>query len=396
MVSLAHKIARALSVYREAHGRPAVSRFVAGIRGYVAVSSLEKIAEKPEQTPFKLDWNESTILPSPRVTEAITSFLSNADHLNWYPDQKCSRIVDAIATYAQVGRENILVTNGSDDALQLICQTYLDANDEVVIPVPTYTHFQVFAEAEGGRVLQIPSVSPLTKNLQGILNACSISTKIVYLVSPTNPSGVLYTEDDVRTILETVPHALVIVDEAYFEFCGDTVVGLIEEYNNLIVTRTFSKSFGIAGLRVGYAMADSGVMHDLRKLYNPKSVNVLGQVAAEAALNDLEYLHEYVDTVTRAKDKTVAFFSERGISCTATPANFVLLEVRNTKRLCRLLEEEGVYVRDRSGIPQMERFIRMSIGTEEQMDAVLERVDKALQRYPQLDEILVMSEMDES
>lgn len=361
---------------------PVASRYVAGIRPYEAASSRDKIAERGVDDVFKLDWNESTIPPSPRVIQAITQFLSNTHHLNWYPELYSRRLTTALAGYVGVPEESILVTNGSDDALDLICRTYLDEGDEVVVPSPTYTHFLVYAGARGAQILRVYGEDPFHQNLEGILKSVGFRTKVVYLVSPNNPTGIMYTEEQVSRLLEAAPGAIVIVDEAYFEFCGVSVVELTQRYRNLVVTRTFSKSFGIAGLRIGYAVACPEVIETLKRIFNPKSVNALGQIAAEAALSDREYLDGYVDSVTRAKELIRDHLEERGLECHVTPANYVLIRVPDAKRFCALLEEEGVYIRDRSSIAQMQHYVRMSVGTVEQTGEILNRLDRALARMP--------------
>jgi histidinol-phosphate aminotransferase len=354
------------------------------LRAYVPTSSLTSIESRPYQTPFKLDWNESTIPPSPAVTTAIQRHLAGKHHLNWYPEVSCGALRSDISDYVGHTASGILVTNGSDDALDLVCRTYLDEGDEVVLPVPTYTHFEVFAGASGGQLIPVRSPNPLDKNIGGVLSAIGPRTKLIYLVSPTNPTGIVYSEADVREVLASAPHAVVVVDEAYHEFCGYSVAHLTREFENLVVTRTFSKSFGIAGLRVGYALASPGLIGDLLRLYNPKSVNALGQVAARAALQDLDHLAAYVSSVRVGMEMMQEFFQAHGITCHGTPANFVLVSMSDPSAFARALAEVGVYVRDWSDVEQMEHLVRMSVGTAEQTEEVLRRVSHTLERMPRL------------
>jgi histidinol-phosphate aminotransferase len=194
------------------------------------------------------------------VIERIQAFLGNTHHLNWYPDQRAAELTEKLAGYTGQPLDRILVTSGSDAALDILCQTFLDADDEVVVPSPTYTHFLTYAEARGAHVHQIFGANPFELDLQSVLDALNYRTKMVYLVSPNNPTGVVWPASVVARIARQVPQALVIVDEAYFEFCGKTAVELVERYSNVVVTRTFSKSFGIAGLRVGYMLATERVI----------------------------------------------------------------------------------------------------------------------------------------
>ena len=359
---------------------PEVNEAVKSIKPYVATSSLDKIAQRPEDVAYKLDWNESTIAPSPRVREALAGLLAGGHPLNWYPEQRNQKLMSALSAYTGLDAESILVTNGSDDALELVCKTFLNNDDEVIVPSPTYTHFLVFAGAMGAKLIRVYNDEPMSPNLKMILQALTYDSKLLYLVNPNNPTGVMYTEEQIRLILETAPHTVVIVDEAYYEFAGTSMAHLVNEYENLVVTRTFSKSFGIAGLRIGYLLASPRLVVELTRLHNPKSVNLFAQVAAEAALSDLEYLHRYVDQVTQSKRILVDFLRSRGVHALETPANYVLVRVHDTRRFCQLLEDENVYVHDRNEIPQMKGFIRMSVGTVEQTHEIIARMERVLDR----------------
>ena len=361
---------------------PMPSEHARSLRPYRPVSSLERIDPHANPEPLKLDWNESTIPPSPLVLERIQAFLQNTHHLNWYPDQRAAALTERLVRYTGVPSEQILVTSGSDSALDVLCQTYLDPGDEVVVPSPTYTHFLVYAGARGARIRQIYGEDPFELDMDTLMKALTYRTKLVYLVSPSNPTGIVWPPAVVARIARAVPQAIVVVDEAYHEFSGQTVAGLVETYSNVVVTRTFSKSFGIAGLRVGYMMAAETVINDVRRIFNPKSVNVLGQIAASAALDDLEYLYSYVDEVTRAKPILARWLESRGLQARITAANFLMVRVPHTGTFIQLCEEEGVYVRDRSLEPQLERYLRVSVGTVAQTYELIDRLTRVMERLP--------------
>lgn len=348
---------------------------------YKAVSSLEHIHQNPQVEPHKLDWNEATVPPSPRVIEAITAFLGNTHHLNWYPVLNSTNLIERLARFHGVSGERMLITNGSDDALNTICTTYLDAGDRVLVASPTYQHFLVFAQSRGADIVHHYAPDPFETDVDGLVaDLLQLRPRILYLVNPNNPTGTLYTPAQVARLLEAAPQTLVIVDEAYSEFSGVSAIGLLHEYSNLVVTRTFSKAYGMAGLRIGYALARERVVADLRRVFNPKSVNVLAQVGAMAALDDQEWLRTYVARVDAAKALMAEWFAERGIECRITPANFVMVRFEQAPWVVRLLTEEGVYVRDRSHIPRLSGFVRYSVGTVEQMREVLARTGRVLDR----------------
>ncbi|MBA2660752.1 MAG: histidinol-phosphate aminotransferase family protein [Bradymonadaceae bacterium] len=352
-----------------------VSASIQALTPYEAVSSQAVIEARPDhKTSFKLDWNESTIAPSPRVNEAIARALTDGRGLNWYPRLGSSELVEALVGYTGVIADCILTTNGSDDALNLICTSFLDRGDDVVIPVPTYNHFMVFAQSRGAVIRTTQGTDPFENNLDGIRSTLRPTTRLLYLVSPNNPTGVVYRAAEIEALCQEFPQTLIVLDEAYFEFAQETGIDLVERYGNLIVTRTFSKAFGLAGLRVGYLAAHPEIVAGLRRLYNPKSVNTLGQIGAVAALGDLDYLNDYLSEVTQAKEILRRYFEHREVEAHITPANFVVVRVANVADTLATLESRGVHVRDRSGYPGLEGCLRMTVGTVEQTLRLIERL----------------------
>ncbi len=349
---------------------------VQNLKPYSPTSSMDTINKKKDQKPYKLDWNEATILPSPKVLEAMSKYLSGFNHLNWYPEIMSQTLKEKLSIYTEVPSKNIIVTNGSDDALELINKVYVNEGERIIVPVPTYTHFLVYAGQRNAEIVKISAPDVFKTNLDGLLRAITPNTKLIYIVNPNNPTGVMYNESQIRTILEYAPHAILIVDEAYYEFAAYSMSHLVKEYNNLVVTRTFSKSFGLAAQRVGYMMASDEIVHNCLKIFNPKSVNRLGQLAAEAALSDIEHLDSYVKSVTEAKHILKRYFLSKNITFRTTPANYVLIQHPMVKELISLLQDEGIYVRDRTD--QMEGYMRMSVGTIEQTEKVIKIFDKVL------------------
>ncbi len=350
---------------------------------YSPTSSMDTINERIEQKPYKLDWNEATILPSPKVLAAMNKYLSGMNHLNWYPEILSKSLKTKLSSYVDLPEKNIIVTNGSDDALELVNKVFVNEGDRVIVPIPTYTHFYVHSGQRNAEIVKIASPDVFKTNLEGVLKAITDNTKIIYIVNPNNPTGVMYNEHQIRTILTRAPHAIVIVDEAYYEFAGISMSHLIKEYDNIVVTRTFSKSFGLAAQRIGYMVASDMIVENCMKIFNPKSVNRLGQIAAEAALDDIDHLNSYVKSVTEAKYILKRYFLSRGIEFRTTPANYVLIQHTMAKTLVQLLQDEGVYVRDRTS--QMDGYIRMSVGTIEQTEEVMEIFDRVLDKLEKIE-----------
>lgn len=361
---------------------PCIADRVRSTKPYDPVSSLQAIASNPHTAHYKLDWNESTIAPSPKVFEAMQRFLEAEGRLHWYPDSEHKELYLQLSTYAGCSSDQLLVANGSDEGLALVCRVYLDPGDEVVAPFPTYKHFLQFAELEGAALRLIRKADPFSVSLRDVEEAFTERTKIVYLANPNNPTGVLFQPEAIVQLAGRHPRILFLVDEAYFEFSGASCARMIGSAENVAVTRSFSKCFGLAGLRLGYVMASAAIIGGLRRVHNPKSVNRMAQVAAVAALEDLDYYRRYVAAVQQASRLTRRFCETQGIPCRPTHANFVLIQLEDPVWVTERLRDAGVHVRDRSS--QLPGMIRLTVGTPEQMREVLSRLTRVLDEYTSL------------
>lgn len=361
-----------------------VARRVKGIKPYVAVSSLDAIDARPGEVAFKIDWNEATVPPSPRVAEAISNFLKNSQNLNLYPVLNSMNLIEKLAAFHGMPEDMFLVTNGSDDGLNTLCTTFLDEDDTVLVAAPTYQHFLVFVQSRGAKISRHYAPNPFEADIVGLMRRAErIRPRMIYLANPNNPTGVIYDNQALAQLLKANPQTLVIVDEAYSEFSGSSAVELLQTYSNLVVTRTFSKAYGMAGLRIGYTMASPQRVMDLRRVFNPKNVNVLAQVGAMAALDDQEWLEWYLDEVEQSKDLIKEWFEARNLECIITAANFFMVRVEQAPWFVRSLQEENVYVRDRSSMRGLAGYVRYSIGTVEQTREILERTGRVLERGSQ-------------
>ena len=355
-----------------------VADTVKDLKPYEAVSSFDRILERPEMEHFKLDWNEATIPPSPSVRKALMRYLDGPTGLNIYPQLFSRDLRLKLQSHVGCPADHILVSNGSDDALDLICKTYLNPGDRVVSPYPTYTHFLLYARSRGAVIDRIVSDDPFENDLRPVFDAVTDETKLIYLVNPNNPTGQFFEAAELAGLAEAAPRALVIIDEAYAEFARSSAVELVGRYANVAITRSFSKAFGLAGLRIGYLVAQPDIIRKLCRLYNPKSVNQLAQVAASAVLDDLEYYDRYIDEVKRSKRLLGRWCRRRGLTFHNTPANFVMIKVERLKEVIEGLADKGVYVRDRSGFPHLEGYFRLNPGTVEQTVKVIRRFEQVL------------------
>lgn len=333
------------------------------------------VSDPSKQSLAKLDCNEASYAPSPLVRQRLIEFIEQHP-LNWYPDTECQDLKKALSRYVGYPSDFISVFNGCDRALEALCRAYIDKGDEVVIFAPTYDNFRVFAEAAGGKVISVYAHSPFETNVKGLKNVLSARTKIVYLANPNNPTGVTYNRGEIIHILEEATDSLVIVDEAYFEFVGEASLALIRCYPNLVITRSFSKAFALAGLRCGYLVSDPRNVKVAEAVRNGKNVNAPAQVAAAASLEDLEYIHARIREIHETKRWFVSKMREMTIPVVDTPVNFVLIKVSWPEEVNQALEGEHVLVRNRDNLPQLQGYLRITIGTKSEMERVVAGIRK--------------------
>ena len=345
------------------------------LKPYSPTSSRDKIDnKKSEKKPLKLDWNEATIQPSPRVKEAILKALSESSNIiNWYPELYSKKLKQKLAKYTERKSSEIIVTNGSDDGLELICKVFLDNNDEVIVSYPTYTHFLTYVKSRGAKIIKAESPNVFQPTISSIIENITPFTKLIYIVNPNNPTGTLFSKQEIERILKIATNSIVLIDEAYFEFAKETVVSLIDKYPNLIVSRTFSKAWAMAGLRIGYQISSASTIFSLSKLFNPKSVNVLAQTAALAALDDISYLNKYVNEVEKSKIILLKFLKSKNIVAFNSKANYIMVQYPKLHKLISELEKENVYVRDRSMFEKLPNFFRITLGTVSDTLELIER-----------------------
>ena len=368
----------------ETNGKSFVSSLIKDVVAYCPISSRDKILSKQincDLPPLKLDWNESTLPPSTTVVNALVEALACEENLlNWYPELFSRDLRIRIAEYCNRKMEEILVTNGSDDALDLICKVFLDPGDEVVVPYPTYTHFVTYVQSRGAVLKKVETPDPFKPDIASIISNITSGTKLIYIVNPNNPTGVLIPKKQISTLCTVAGNSIVLVDEAYFEFAGETVVDLIDRHPNLIVTRTFSKAWALAGLRVGYLLTNLSLIDQLSRVINPKSVSTLAQIAAAAALSDRKYMDNYVAEVRNSKMMLLNFFKSKNIVAYDSSANYIMVQYPRLQLLLEEMEKENIFVRDRSSFKNLPGFFRITLGDHIQTDDLINRIEKVLSR----------------
>jgi histidinol-phosphate aminotransferase len=313
---------------------------------------------------LRLDFNENTVACSPKVREVLGSI--SAGSLTRYPERQPVEAV--VATHLGLAPSQVALTNGVDEAIHVLFEAFLEDDDELLLPVPTYTMYEVYASATGARVLAVQAADDLQFPFERLLAAITPRTKIIAIANPNSPSGSAATRSQLLEIAERAPRAVLLVDEAYFHFHGETVIDLVGKVPNLVVARTFSKAYGLAGLRLGLLAAPMELMRWIKRVLSPYSVNSLALACLPPALDDTAYLDWYVGEVLEARTEFEAALDEAGIRRWISHANFVLVEIGSKhKEFTRLMGSAGVLVRDRSSDPGCDGRVRITIGTREQM-----------------------------
>jgi histidinol-phosphate aminotransferase len=324
---------------------------------------------------LRLDFNENTVACSPRVKEVLAQI--SAGDLTRYPER--APVERIVAEHLGVKPEQVVLTNGVDEAIHVLFETFLDSGDELLLPVPTYTMYEIYASATEAHAITVQAADDMQFPFERMVAAITPKTKIVAIANPNSPSGSIATRAQIIEIAQRAPDAVVLVDEAYFHFYGETVIDLVGKAPNLMVARTFSKAYGLAGLRLGVLVGPQGMMQWIRRVLSPYSVNSLALACLPPALSDTAYLDWYVDEVKQARAEFEAALHAAGVRRWPSRANFVLVDIGAQHReFVGLMSAGGVLVRDRSSDPGCDGYVRITIGTREQMRNAVAVLNEAL------------------
>ncbi len=324
--------------------------------------------ESPLTNPspqLRLDMNENTSGCSPRVLAKLRRL--DAKTIALYAAREPGEKL--VAEFLGLRPAQLLLTNGADEAIDLLCRSYLETEDEIIIVIPAFAMYEVFAQSAGAKVVRVPAGPEFSFPAEGILKAITPRTRVIIITNPNNPTGTLARRTDVLRILETAPHAAVLVDEAYFDFCGETLLDQIEIIPNLFVARTFSKAYGLAGIRLGALTGAAEHMLVLRRVCPPFNINVIGLACLEEALADRKFVRDYVDQVTSTREWLRHELELLGFPCWRSHTNFVLVNFGEMKNaILAGMRAQGIALRDRPDCPGC---VRISVGTQPEMDRVL-------------------------
>lgn len=353
-------------------GKPLVPSNIETLKPYVAGKTIAEVTElyKPKKIA-KLASNENRLGCSPKVKPAIDEAFKQIQD---YPDPIARKLRAAIAGRNNVEPENVLLASGSESIISILCKTFFLNRENAITADATFVGFFVQIGVRGIHMKNIPVTPDYKFDVKAIANAIDENTKMVYIANPNNPTGTYLTRDEFSWFMEKVPEdVLVVMDEAYFEYAKDIEDyphALEYDYDNIIVLRTFSKAYGLAGFRVGYAIAHEDLIKNMMKTKLTFEPTALGQAAALAAYNDDEFLAKSVKVVEESKERLYDFFDEHGVEYVKSISNSVMMVLPAEKEAIDFTQkmlEKGVILRriNAFGLPNC---IRITVGLADEMD----------------------------
>lgn len=325
---------------------------------------------------LRLDFNENTFAPSPKVMERIAAI--TAEGLTKYPERE--PVERMVAAHYGLGGDQVLLTNGVDEAIHSICVAFLEEGDEALVWTPSFFMYDVSIGLMTSAIRRVQSDESLAFPFERMLASITERTKVIFVASPNNPTGAVVARQQLLQIADAASGAVLVVDEAYFHFHGETTLGDVGTVPNLLVCRTFSKAYGLANLRVGMVAGDARLIGYLKKVSSPYNVNGVALDCLAAALKDEGYLRWYVGQIKAGRERVMHGLEELGVGYFPSEANFVLMRIGTKhQELVEAMRRRGVLLRNRSSDPGCEGFVRMTVGVEEQVTRGLAALRDALE-----------------
>ncbi|MHA1208373.1 MAG: histidinol-phosphate transaminase [Candidatus Freyarchaeota archaeon] len=348
-------------------------------QGEINPSELAKRLGVPTEEVLPLHANENLFIEREWILEKVREAVSSLD-FRFYPDPETIEARQAIAEHFGLESSEIIMGNGTDEVLDILAKVFIDPGCEAVILEPTFGIYRLCTLLLNGTPRGVLLNEDFSPNVEAVLNAVTPKTRIIFVCSPNNPTGNQYAADDVKRIVKE-SGCIVVVDEAYADFADYTLLGWIHNYDNLVVTRTFSKSFGIAGLRVGFAAANSALADTIRKTIFPYNVNTLAQRMVTLLLESWDYLSEKISEVKREREFLYSQLARNeNLEPYPSQTNFLLVRVvkpgYTAKTLQSKLLNRGILVRDRSGLPLLDNCLRITLGPRPVNIRLLESIEE--------------------
>jgi histidinol-phosphate aminotransferase len=346
------------------------------------VQPRARVLAMPEYHPplagrdaLRLDFNENTLAPSPRVLAKLQSLTNEG--MTVYPER--APVEAIVAKHHGLTPDQIILTNGVDEAIHLMACAFLDEGDEALVCTPSFFMYDVSVSLMTGSLIRIQADDTFAFPYERFLAAITPRTKLIIIASPNNPTGTTVSREHLLAIAAAAPQAVLMVDEAYFHFYGETTIADIADVPNLVVARTFSKAYGLANLRIGMLCANPRLIGFLRKVSSPYNVNGVALAVLPEALADQDYLNWYITEIHQGRERMQAALHELGIRTWPSAANFVLMDIGpKHKELCAAMRAHGVLLRDRSSDPGCDGYVRITIGPGDHVTRGIEALRTAL------------------
>jgi histidinol-phosphate aminotransferase len=361
-----------------------IKNIVNELDSYVPGKSISEIAEAHNLEPediIKLGSNENPLGPSPRAVKAVCE---KSETMHRYPESDLSALTQELSAYNNIAPEKIIIAgDGADEILDIMAKTFIEPGDEFIVHIPTYMYYEYTLGIHGAKpIFASWNIEKNKLDVDSVLNALSEKTKIIFLCTPNNPTGGIIDREDIITVLNATK-ALVVVDEAYYEFSGANNQDLIDQYDNLFIVRTFSKVMGLAGMRIGYGLSNPQIIEYMHRVKPVFSLTSLSQIAALETLKDREYIEKSIEMSIKSREYLYTELKKLNkIKVFRSYANYLLVDIRETGKtsgeMTDLLMETGVIVRNCSSFRGLDDYyIRISVGTMEE-DAKFIKIFKKL------------------
>jgi histidinol-phosphate aminotransferase len=327
---------------------------------------------------IRLDANENPFNLAAELQDEIVKIVSDMK-MNRYPDTDCTKLKEDLAKYVGMNRENIICGNGSDEIIQVIIQTFVDKGDAVVIHVPTFSMYGIFTKIAGGRIIEVPSGKDFKIDVEKIIEVANQNkAKLIFLCNPNNPTGATVANEDIIEVLKRTD-GMVVVDEAYYEFWGETIVDHVNGWDRLIVLRTLSKAFGLADIRLGYGISGVSTTEVLNRVLPPYNLSTFTQAMGSLALRNINKVQSYIKMIKTERQYMMSKLQEiKGIEMYPSAGNFLLVMSEKANEIEDSCNKEGIATRVFRNDPMLKKSMRITVGTRLENEHMIETIRKVV------------------
>ncbi|WP_010680944.1 histidinol-phosphate transaminase [Acetivibrio cellulolyticus] len=350
------------------------------IKDLIRSEFKEFIPYNANQVPYrvKLDANESPFELPIKVRKQLADIIMEGPSLYLYPDTDSIELRKTLSAYWGVDMEGIVVGTGSDQLIQVLVNTFVGKGEKVICPTPSFSMYKLDTIIGGGTAVEVPlkEENNFAYEIDEFIDkAKSEAAKLVVLCTPNNPTGNLLALKDIEKICSMCPKTVIVIDEAYAEFAGESAVTLLPKFENLIVLRTFSKAYGLAGIRCGYSLSGKEMANEINKVRPPYNISSLSQLVAKLVFEDREEIEAQIKYLIEQREYLCAELEKiNNVSVLPSGANYILVKLPDAKTVAKELEKRGVLVRSFGDAPVLGKYIRISVGNKEQNDVLLEEL----------------------